>query len=427
VLVSTASSAAVLCLALANNVALARRAGADGRGVYALATAALLLAWPVVTAGTPVAIVRFLGRKMDPRAVRGLGLVLLAGATCVFGALALARQFVPGPWGGLGPEVWGLLLVTVPPAAYHEYARFTFLGTGDLRRFNGVHLLSIGALTLANATLATPDPTRIVAILAAVWWSVAAVEVVAHLRAGVALPRRFEVRALLAFGRRSAVARLAELGLVRADYLLLPFLVGLGPVGVYAIADQVAQALAFLAVTAGRVLQRFVASQDDAAASAARTARTSRLFVAVALAVGTAGALGGAWGFPALFGEAFAGASLGFVLLLPALVARAVGAVVGPYLEGLGHAQPPARAAVIALAAQLTALVPAVLLFGWWGAAVVKSGAFVLQALLLVRACPAGTRALGLWRPRLEDLAAASAVLRRLAGPRPSPETEAAP
>ncbi len=416
VALSTAGSGIVLLLSLANNIALARLAGPEGRGVYALAMSIMLVASPVLTAGTSVAAVHYLGRGMRPDAVRGLGLVLLAGWTLVLGAAGAALWALEVSTSGIPAAGWALLLLTVPTIAYVQFSRSTWLGLGRVRAFVGAQVGPLALVVAANLLLVTPNPLRVLAILAGVWWVAVLVQALLHARDGLALPRGNEATRLVRFGLRAVVTRLAGLGFSRADYLILPWLVSMADVGIYAIADQSITALATFALAAGSILQSDAARTGASLESVQRLARTSRLVVALAVAIAIVGSATFWWILPAVFGARFAASYPAFLLLVPVLLLRSVSALLGPYLEGLGVQRPVVLASIAALLSILLLVTPLVAWLGVVGAAVAKTIAALVQLAVLWRAVPKGARSAGMLRIRTADVRRAWMVVARRHG-----------
>ncbi len=401
---STVGSGVVLLLSLANNVALARLAGPEGRGVYALAMSVLYVAWPVLTVGTPVAAVYYLGGRIRPVSVRGFGLLVVGAWTIALGVAGVVVGASGKAHFGIPPAGWTLILLTAPAVAYVEFSRATWLGLGCIRPYVMAQIGTLALVVAANVAFVTAAPLRVLEILAVTWWTAAVVQGVLHIRDGIAWPRSFEARLLLRFGLRAVVTRLANLGFSRADYLVLPWLVSMADVGVYAVADQTVTALVALALAAGQVLQSDAARNGGDTEGARRLADTCRLVVALGVAVAAAGMATFWWVLPAVFGPRFADAYPLFLLLLPVLVLRSISSLLGPYLEGLGAQRPVIVGSAVAFATTFLLVFPLVSWLGVAGAAVAKTGAALAQWFVLWRAAPKEARHAGMLRLRTTDL-----------------------
>ena len=155
--------------------------------------------------------------------------------------------------------------------------------------------------------------------------------------------------------------------------------VELPALGIFAIADQVANLMSWLGVAAGRMMFAHSARDEGGDAARRKLGLAARLLVAYSLAAAFASVALLGWLIPLLYGEAFASAYAGVLLLLPAVLFKGVHALVARYLAGQGHQQPVVRAGLVALALDLALVAALAPWLGWLGAALAKSLAHGVQ------------------------------------------------
>lgn len=92
------------------------------------------------------------------------------------------------------------------------------------------------------------------------------------------------------------------------------------------------------------------------------------------------------WVIPRVFGDAFAPAYIGLVLLLPATLFRSLHALVNTYLCGQGVQKPGVYSGALAILVDLELVLATVHLWGWFAAALARSLAWALQFAWVSRA-----------------------------------------
>ncbi len=399
VVVSLFFYAALLGIALANNVAIARFVGPDGRGLYGLAVAIVALAGPIAAMGLPAATVYFIGRGEPPRAVAGLNLLL-------FGALAPLALGIAGTGMILlgTPPAEAMMFATVvaiaviPASVYLECERSHFLARRRVLAFNLCHTaLALLLLSLNLTTLATGTQWVLYNLLLS-YWVVASALLLRRIIVRPTSPSRQLVRSSFRYGLRAATIRALESGVLRFDYLLMTPFVGLAEIGIYAIADQITHMMATVGITAGRFLFAESAADERGERTRAKLELASRLVLVLILVGALVAATSFWWLIPILFGTAFAPAYVGVLILIPASLMRNLYFLFSTYLAGQNLQAPAMRGSGAALAAEVALVVAGAMAFGWHGAAIAKSIATIIQFTWVYRAYRDLTREYGSFR-----------------------------
>jgi O-antigen/teichoic acid export membrane protein len=387
VLISVAAVVAMSLMALANNIAIARFTGPEGRGMYGVAVAIGALALPIASVGLGSATTWQLGRG---RSLAQL-LQLAWRATLISVALALATAGVVSLGLRLSWEetaLWAVLAagLALPAQVIVEFGRGVSLGQRRPLAYNLCSAAVIAVLLGLNLTTAVRGATWVLINLVIANWVVAVILVGLSLRAGLERPSRALVRSSLAYGIRSAAVALGDAALLRLDYLLAAPIVGLAALGIYAIADQISHLMAWAGLLAGKMMLPEAASDDDGRRSLAKLGLACRLLLAVSSLGALVAVAAGSWLIIALFGVDFAAAYWALLILLPATPAKGLHALIATWLQGRGVQQPIVRASAVAVALEAVTVIVGALTLGWLGVALAKSCAYLVQLGLSLRA-----------------------------------------
>lgn len=291
-----ADRASRLALGVAVNIALARTLGAADFGRLAAATALAAFFVPLSTLGCERIVVRELARRAldESRVVASLGAVRLAG-----GALG-ALLAVGGTWlMGSPGDTGGLLVVALIAAGNLFLASDTvdwaFQARGDFRPTTLARLAAfvLGAAAKLALAAAGAGLAAIAAVVLAEAALAAALQYVVWRRRGGHLDGAgFDaamVRGLLGAGAPLLAAEIAVWLFQRLDVMLLARLASPPEVGVYAVAQRLAQVGFFLPVLAVQVLSPAVARAEGAEALAlVQRAMNGLVWAGVALAAALA-------------------------------------------------------------------------------------------------------------------------------------------
>src|SRR4051812_10388473 len=368
-------------------VLLARALGPEGRGVTSLYQSAVNVGFMVLSLGLGAAAVYFVARRdLTPRQALevGLTLTLVAGAVSALGVLVAYLLFDQKLTDADVP--YWLAALAVPAAVQFRSVEAVLQAQGRFAAFNamGLSLGLTALLALAAVELTSGlNVSRAVAV-----WSFAFVPpaVLGYVLVGRdAWPRRPAgprlLRQVANFGMQGQVSNLVQLLNYRLDSYLVLLIVGASGVGLYSIGVQLSEGLWFIANSVSLVLLTNLTAGDEAYA-----ARATPLVCRGTILISTLAALGAGavspFVIPTLLCQAFVGAVLPFVLLLPGAVALAGTKVLASYVFSRGR---PLLNGMIAAAALAVAVATDLALIPVWeveGAAVGATLGYVVSLAL---------------------------------------------
>jgi O-antigen/teichoic acid export membrane protein len=398
-------------VAFVNSIAIARLAGPDARGSYALVVSVCAVIGPVFGLGLPAAATWLLRRKEHEGDVAGLGL-LAGAAVSALGILVCLGILRYGGAEPADPLLFAALGVAaaLPALNWIELSRGVYLGQNRMVAYNAALLFSALGLLAFNLVFARFGPHSVVWNLVASSWLVA-VGALLHLAwRGVPLrwPRREPSRIALSYGGSTLGASLAEAGVLRSDTVVMGGILPAASIGIYAVADQLAHVMSWGGLIAGRLLLAESAADPTGESSGRKLWLSVRVLVTGMglAAVGTAAT--GWFLVPWVFGAAFEAAWWGTLLLIPAATARAVSSLLGNWLLGQAHGRAVFRIGVAATVAEVVLVGALAFPFGWPGAALGRVAACAAQAALTLRAYvrAAPPRDVSRWWMDREDAAA---------------------
>jgi len=376
-------------MALANNIAIARTVGPEGRGLYGLGVAIIALALPLFSLGLGSAATFELGRGAERGRVAALdhlvSLALVPVSMIAAGTVWVVEGRLPETSAGMAVTAAALAL---PAQVYVDLAKGWYLGQGRALTYNLVAALVIAVLLALNlTTLRFGTPWVLVNFVVANWVVTLGLLV---LRLG-----RFRefIRPSLEFARRSvrygvraSMIALADAALLRIDYLIMTPILGLALVGVYAIADQITHLMSWAGLVAGRMMLAESSSDERGDRSFAKLGLSCRAMLPIMFGVFGLATATLWWLIPAVFGVEFTDAYLGVLILLPATLFKSLHALMSTYLAGRGVQEPVVRAGVVAVAADVVLATVGALTLGWLGVAAAKSLSHGVQLAWVYRA-----------------------------------------
>jgi len=368
-------------------VLLARALGPEGRGVTSLYQSAVNVGFMVLSLGSGAAAVYFVARRdLTPRQSLevGFSLTVVAAVVSALGVL-IAYLLFDDRLAGAGVPYW-LAALAVPAAVQFRSVEAVLQAQGRFAAFNAMGL-SLG-LTALTGLAAIELTSGLTVSRAVVVWSFAFVPptLLGYVLAGVqAWPRRPAgprlLRQVASFGMQGQVSNIVQLLNYRLDSYLVLILVGATGVGLYSIGVQLSEGLWFIANSVSLVLLTSLTASDEAyGARATPLVCRGTLLISTLVAV-AAGAVA-PFIIPAVFGEAYRGAVMPFVLLLPGAVALAGTKVLASYVFSRGK---PLVNGAIALAALAVAVSVDLVLIPVWeveGAAVGATLGYVISLML---------------------------------------------
>ncbi len=325
-----------------------RALGPAGRGQYALALNLATVVWVVSHLSVEHSIGRLLARR-EATLTELAGLAsffsLTMGAVGLAAALAIGLPLRGAMLGGAAPGTVVLAAATIPFTLVGQMATALLLRIGALRPYGWI--IAVGAVVQFALVVAIEAGTGLspksamVAALATIALTAVALAAVLARRVGVRalLPRtsRRLVRSALRIGIRLQPASIALWLNLKVDLLLVGLLVSTREAGLYSLSANLADIVFVSVSTIGlAALETQTAADEDAAASYTAAFIGQNLAVAISLAT-----LAAAVAYPFVvfvYGAAWKGSVLPFVLLMPAVVALAVE---GPARDLLVRIAPP--------------------------------------------------------------------------------------
>lgn len=398
---------------------LAQSLGVFERGQVAAGTAPLMLAASAATLGLPEAVTFFVARGGPDRAtklaVKAIFVIGLAGLAATVAFVALAPLLAGGD--GDVIQLIHLSLAMLLPSLSLLILRALSAGRGrwgliaversigSVARLIAVVTLAAGGnLTIVSATLA---------ISVSMWIGIVAYVGLLRRGAGPANPVRS--RQLLGYGTRVWFGALAGVLLSRVDQLLIAPLSNPAELGVYVVAVAIAE----LVLVFNNAVRDVYFAEESRAPDMARIAQAARVstIITFGLAVGTAAV--SVWGIPLLFGDEFAAAIVPTWILLAAIVLGNPGSLAGAGLSAYGRPDLRSWSLLVALAANVAAVVLLVPALGAVGAAWATAVGNVIAAglnLVWVRRVSIEVGAVEFLRIRGEDFNMLVATLMRRLG-----------
>ena len=416
-------------IALLGVVVIARTLGPEGRGVTSLYQSAVNVVFALLSFGVGVATVYFVARReMRPRDAMevGLSVTLVSTAITAVGVLVtfllfddeLAARHVP----------YWLTLLAVPAVMQFYMTESLLRAQGRFGAMNGLHLLV--PLSLLGSLLALDFTVGLTVARTVYVWTLVflpATVVGYGLIGRDAWPRRLApLRVLvpaLRFGTQGQLSNLIQLLNYRLDSYLVLLLIDASGVGLYAVGVSLSEGMWFIANSVAVVLLTNLTAGDASYASRMAPVACRNTLLVTGLAALAGGAISPVV-IPLLFGDAFDGAVLPFLWLLPGTVALAGTKILAAYVFSRGKPLINAAIALVALAVTIGADLILIPIFGVPGAAAGASLAYVVSLVLTAlayRRLSGGSISEALL-PRTADLAlyldVARTVLQRLPGRR---------
>jgi O-antigen/teichoic acid export membrane protein len=374
---------------------VARALGPEGRGTIAFITvASKLIAW-AARLGVSEATVVFAARRPEdrPRLLANLLVFSTAvgtAAAALASAVLIAVPALRPP--GIGSAELAILAAAIVAATVSDSGYQFALGCGRFGLHASVtsttswlYAAGVAALWL-DGNLSTVEAALAwvaIHVVRAGWlWSAGVAAV------GAARPRLALLVESMRFGLRAWVGTVADGLNFRVDQLLVALLATETSLGLYAVAVNASEVLLYLPTAAATALLP-VAASAGASARHARTLDTFRSALFATTASVMLAALAGPLLIPAVFGHAFDGAVVPFLLLLPGVLGAVALAV---FTSGLVAASLPGRSSFAPFASLATGLALDLVLipaFGASGAAAAASASFLAggaTAILVYRA-----------------------------------------
>ncbi len=378
-------SATVVALGIGfvTSVVVARLLGPEGRGLLGVASAVSAIAVAVASLGLPIAIVYYASRR--PRLMPDLlGSALAFGVVLLVVLLGLALLVSNSDLSWLRQtgetEFWGLVAL-LTWVTYLEFvsvnvlrARTLYDRTNALLVVSRTTVLVLTVLLVALLDLGT-NGALLALIAGSVLYSLGALPT--FVRRGVGVSRNV-FAAMVRYGWRVQIGRVIQIGNGRLDVLILSALAPLATVGVYVVAQVVAELVTLVPAAIGFVAMPAIAQGRTASPDVCRTVRLSGSLSLV-------GMLGVAIVGPALiyygYGSEFSGALWPLFILLPGVWLFGIGSVVADVLRALGRPGTPSVLAAVAIVVTVALDLLLIPRFAAVGAAVASTCAYAVYGL----------------------------------------------
>jgi O-antigen/teichoic acid export membrane protein len=333
---------------------LARSLGPSGRGVIAFFTVSALVGARVVGLGgsaTSVFAAKYPGRRP---AVLGTALSIalvtgVVGGALIAGILWLLRAHLPQ---GIDGPVLVLLALGILGSALMNVGLEFLRGCGSLRAYAWVIGLTPWVYAIGIAVLQL-GPGIDVHRAAFIWTlyalGCAVASLVLSLRISrIAIPGRAFVREYVAFGVRSWAGSIAGVLNSRVDQVVMGFIATEAALGLYAVAVNVSEVLLYLPnATAAALLPAIMKGRADELER--RTLSVLRRLTVLTGAGSLAAAVIGVPLIAVVFGSAFRGSILPFLILLPGGLGYGAVVVANTALLAVGKPQWASMPMVVAL------------------------------------------------------------------------------
>ena len=374
------ATVAALGVGFLTSIVVARLLGPDGRGLLGVAYSLATIGVAIVSLGVPVAISYYASRRarLMPRL---LGSALVYCAFMLVGLLLLALV-VSGSgldWlGEAGHLGFWLLTALLTWAVLMEYVgQNTLRGRFLYGRTNALLVLSRTAILVTTIVLVAllglgTQGALVALIVGSGVYAVGALS--SFVRDGLGFSRHV-FAAMVRYGWRVQVGRLIQMGNGRLDVLILSAFAPLAQVGVYVVAQVVAELVRLVPTAIGFVAMPAIAQGRGSGPDAGRTVRLSGT-----LSLAGVGAV--ALGAPVLifvgYGSAFAPALLPLYILLPGTWMFGAGNVMGDVFRGRGRPGLPSILAGVAIVVTVVLDLLLIPPLGTVGAAIASTCAYTV-------------------------------------------------
>jgi O-antigen/teichoic acid export membrane protein len=368
-------------------IMLARALGPEGRGTTALYSAVVGICFALLNIGVAPASFYFVSRReLTGREAMeaGLTVALAAAAGTAVGVALLSLSFSDRLQMDRLP--YGLAIVAVPAAIQLRMTGALLQAQG---RFGAVNAIELTSALSTLLCLGAVELTTGLTVWNTVWAWLASY--VAPLALGYALIGRAawphalagfaRIRRTVLFGGQTQLAAVVELVNHRIDVFMVLMFVNTTGVGLYTVSTSQTEGLWIVANSVAIVLLANITA-GSAANSAALTPVVCRnTFLVTSLAAIVGAVIAGLW-IPVVFGEAYRGSVLPYLLLLPGTAAIGASKILAAYVFSRGRPMINTWIGVAVLLVTLPTNVVLITMFGVAGAAASTSLGYCLDLAL---------------------------------------------
>jgi len=320
------SRIALVAIGLSTSVLVARALGPEGRGLFAVAGASAAMGVQLGNLGFHTANTYLVGRDrsllpalvgntLALSAIAGLGIALLSGAV-------FAMRPVLAPAGGM--ILW-LALASIPVGLGGLLLQNILLGIQEVRAYNAIEVgTKLAIVILFGLIVFIGSATAVTAFATVLLVQAAGVAVVyGRLRKELASPPVLSGPVFLeaaGYGLKSYVSSFLHVLMLRADLLMVKYMLGAEEAGQYSIAAGLADQFYLLPAVIGMILFPKLTALETVKEKWDLTFRVTVVVLCIMLALG---GLSVALAKPVvaiLFGRPFLPAATAFIWLVPGLV-----------------------------------------------------------------------------------------------------------
>lgn len=333
----------VAASSLISGMIVARWLGAAGVGVVASLGVVTMVALNIGGLGSPSSTTFLVARdtwNARPAFINSIIFALLCGAM-IAGVIISLANVRPQFFGDIPPRLVTIAAFALPVQMLSYLSLAIYLGLERIRSYNLADL-SLQAVILVNTVVTLTvlglgiNELVIVGTVANVVVGIAIAAVLGRSLSGASghwLPDLDLLREMVRYGLRFLVTMAAGTIIMRGDLLIVNYFRGTDEAGVYAVATQAATLMQMMPAVVSTILFPRTASKQDASGS--MTCRVTRHAVAIMLvACLAAGPL--SFLLPLLYGAAFNGVPVQFIVMLPGVFLLGIETIQVQHFTGLG-------------------------------------------------------------------------------------------
>jgi O-antigen/teichoic acid export membrane protein len=368
-------------------ILIARALGPVGKGVLTVVMQVPGLLAIILNFGVASANIYFVSHeRVSARVAFANSLLLTAGAALV--SAPVIMLLLRGPLAvvqGVGAVAAVCAMLSAPASLLAGWVMGIASGLGRLRYALWFSLASSGVTILGLVVMVVLQRTGVGFVSAiSLAGTIVGITVVSWgIRDRVARPAidLAALRAMVGYSVRSHLGGIAGYLHLRQDVLILGWLAGAGPVGIYSVGVSFAELMWYAPSALGNVILAKVArtSDDSAHDYVARSSRVSLLLMLVSGALAIVIVPGV---IPLLFGARFFQSGLVFLILLPGVLADGVARIIWSYNLATDHIY--WRESLVATAGNAILAFGLVRLFGIYGAAGASTVSYTAFAAVLI-------------------------------------------
>jgi len=334
-----------LILGLGTSVILARILGAEGRGIYALATLLPSLIVTFSNLGIGPATAYYVARGQFRRQeIFGNNILLSVGigSIGVLVGLVVVLFFRETIFPGIAPGYLLLALVLVPVKVFFSYAHYVLLGAQRIKEFNyvqiGHSLLFLGFVALALVGLkAGVTGTILSALLSWLVVDVLVFRLAMRIAGGIdSRPNSAYMKRAATYGIQAHLSNILGFLNYRVDMLLVNGFLGPAEVGLYAVGVGLVEKLWMISKAASTVLFPRVAAENEEQRRKEFTPLVARTVLWTTALGALVLAFLSRWIVLLLYSEAFLPAVSALQALLAGVVTLSAGRVMANDISGRG-------------------------------------------------------------------------------------------